>query len=163
MLSIYQHAATFEDARSVGSRISTSALVKTALYGEDAKCGTSFSQFPWLTSLSLQLGSAASGNWLCTAIKATWPSTGHSFLCFLWWDRYTTCSFKWRTCRCGWATCEESPAKWRVWDIHRPRYGRSRSNILYLWSKLCELILYFGKHRSSTLKEYVRINGDYRS
>jgi N-acetylglutamate synthase/N-acetylornithine aminotransferase len=38
VLSIYQHAATFEDARSVGSRISTSALVKTALYGEDAKC-----------------------------------------------------------------------------------------------------------------------------
>ena len=30
-------AATYEDAHAIASRISTSALVKTALYGEDAK------------------------------------------------------------------------------------------------------------------------------
>ena len=32
-----QGAATYEDAHRIASRISTSALVKTALYGEDAK------------------------------------------------------------------------------------------------------------------------------
>ena len=34
---ILQGAKTYDDARAVASRISTSALVKTALYGEDAK------------------------------------------------------------------------------------------------------------------------------
>lgn len=33
-----QGALTYEDAHKVASRISTSALVKTALFGEDAKC-----------------------------------------------------------------------------------------------------------------------------
>jgi glutamate N-acetyltransferase/amino-acid N-acetyltransferase len=32
-----QGAATYADARAVAARISTSALVKTALFGEDAK------------------------------------------------------------------------------------------------------------------------------
>jgi N-acetylglutamate synthase/N-acetylornithine aminotransferase len=32
-----QGAATYTDARTVAVRISTSALVKTALFGEDAK------------------------------------------------------------------------------------------------------------------------------
>lgn len=35
--TFYQGAPTYKDAHSVASRISTSALVKTALYGEDAK------------------------------------------------------------------------------------------------------------------------------
>ena len=34
---VEQGAATYEDAHIVAARISTSALVKTALYGEDAK------------------------------------------------------------------------------------------------------------------------------
>jgi glutamate N-acetyltransferase/amino-acid N-acetyltransferase len=34
---IRQGALTYEDAHQVASKISTSALVKTALYGEDAK------------------------------------------------------------------------------------------------------------------------------
>lgn len=33
-----QNAPTFEDAHHVASTVSTSALVKTALYGQDAKC-----------------------------------------------------------------------------------------------------------------------------
>lgn len=32
-----QGAGSYEDAHKIASRISTSALVKTALYGEDAK------------------------------------------------------------------------------------------------------------------------------
>jgi len=32
-----QGAPSYKDAHSIASRISTSALVKTALYGEDAK------------------------------------------------------------------------------------------------------------------------------
>lgn len=32
-----QGAPTYKDAHSIAARISTSALVKTALYGEDAK------------------------------------------------------------------------------------------------------------------------------
>jgi len=35
--SIVQGAATFEDAHKIASKVSTSALLKTALYGEDAK------------------------------------------------------------------------------------------------------------------------------
>jgi len=34
-----EDASTYEDAHAVASRISTSALVKTALYGEDANWG----------------------------------------------------------------------------------------------------------------------------
>ena len=34
---VMQGALSYEDAHKIASRISTSALVKTALYGEDAK------------------------------------------------------------------------------------------------------------------------------
>ena len=37
MRSFLQGAVSYTDAHKVASRISTSALVKTALYGEDAK------------------------------------------------------------------------------------------------------------------------------
>lgn len=37
VLTFDQNAATHEDAHKIASRVSTSALVKTALYGEDAK------------------------------------------------------------------------------------------------------------------------------
>ena len=40
-----QGAPTYEDAHSIASRISTSALVKTALYGEDAKSVSFFVSF----------------------------------------------------------------------------------------------------------------------
>jgi N-acetylglutamate synthase/N-acetylornithine aminotransferase len=34
---VFQGALSYEDAHKIASKISTSALVKTALYGEDAK------------------------------------------------------------------------------------------------------------------------------
>ena len=37
MIVVVQGARSYEDAHKIASRISTSALVKTALYGEDAK------------------------------------------------------------------------------------------------------------------------------
>jgi glutamate N-acetyltransferase / amino-acid N-acetyltransferase len=37
VIVVVQGARSYEDAHKIASRISTSALVKTALYGEDAK------------------------------------------------------------------------------------------------------------------------------